>query len=149
MTWRTTKTVTIAAARKVRVATSERGESRARPQTPWPLVQPLPSPVPSPTSRPAASISGTPPAGAPITSPGAPATLPAPPPASSNATGPLTRPSRKASRQALSPRGRWVIRVPRMPLMPAMRPRVAISQVAERPIRTPPISPCRLAVQST
>jgi hypothetical protein len=35
------------------VAASERRESRARPQTPWPLVQPLPRRVPNPTGRPA------------------------------------------------------------------------------------------------
>ena len=36
------KTVTIATARKVAVATIDRADSRDRPQTPWPLVQPLP-----------------------------------------------------------------------------------------------------------
>ena len=39
-TWRSTNTVAKPAAMKARVATSERGESRASPQTPWPLVQP-------------------------------------------------------------------------------------------------------------
>ena len=37
---------------KVAVATSERGENRARPQTPCPLVQPLARRVPKPTSNP-------------------------------------------------------------------------------------------------
>ena len=41
-------------AMKVAVAASERGETRARPQTPCPLVQPLPSRVPKPTSSPPA-----------------------------------------------------------------------------------------------
>src|SRR4051812_31208076 len=35
---RTTKTVAMPAPMKARVATSERGESRDRPHTPWPLV---------------------------------------------------------------------------------------------------------------
>jgi len=39
-----TKTVAMPEAMKVRVAAIERGESRAIPQTPWPLVQPLPIP---------------------------------------------------------------------------------------------------------
>ena len=38
------------------VATSDRGERRATPQTPCPLVQPLPSRVPKPTSRPAPTM---------------------------------------------------------------------------------------------
>src|SRR4029453_14418187 len=33
------------------VATSERAEPRARPQMPWPLVQPLPIWVPRPTNK--------------------------------------------------------------------------------------------------
>ena len=39
---RTTNTVAIPAAMKASVATSERGESRDSPHTPWPLVQPEP-----------------------------------------------------------------------------------------------------------
>src|SRR5512135_210406 len=38
--WRATKTVANPAAMKIAVATMDRGESRAIPQTPWPLVQP-------------------------------------------------------------------------------------------------------------
>src|SRR5690606_27878954 len=49
---RSTKTVSAPVSMKVAVATMERGESRARPQTPWPLVQPLPRRAPKPTSRP-------------------------------------------------------------------------------------------------
>ena len=40
------------------VATSERGESRAIPHTPWPDVQPPPSRVPKPTSTPAQTTIG-------------------------------------------------------------------------------------------
>ena len=44
---------------KSAVATSERGESRANPHTPCPLVQPPPRRVPKPTnSPPAMMISG-------------------------------------------------------------------------------------------
>ena len=39
-------TVSIPAPMKVAVAASERGDNRATPQTPWPLVQPAPMPVP-------------------------------------------------------------------------------------------------------
>ena len=48
-----------AAAMKVTVAAIERGDRRAMPQTPCPLVQPLPRRVPNPTSSPAAISSGT------------------------------------------------------------------------------------------
>src|SRR5690606_16654540 len=116
---------------------------------PCPLVQPLPRPVPTPTSSPATSISPTPPAGGPTTAPGAPATLPRPPPSSMSSSGPLTSPSTKATRQALLPLGSVVTRLPTIPLIPAMRPSVAISQTADSPISTPPTSPCRLALQST
>ena len=37
-------------------AFAKRGDSRAKPHTPWPLVQPEPSLTPTPTTRPAASI---------------------------------------------------------------------------------------------
>ena len=40
---------------KIPVATNERGDRRAKPQTPWPLVQPEPSRAPKPTSRPEAT----------------------------------------------------------------------------------------------
>ena len=49
-----TKTVATATAMNTQVATSERGERRARPQTPCPLVQPPPYPDPNPTSSPPA-----------------------------------------------------------------------------------------------
>ena len=41
MPWRVTATTAMAAAMKIKVATIERGDSRAMPQTPWPDVQPL------------------------------------------------------------------------------------------------------------
>ena len=44
-------------AMKVTVATTERGDSRAIPHTPCPLVQPPPVAVPNPTSSPATAIS--------------------------------------------------------------------------------------------
>ena len=52
-TWRVVKTVRMAVAMKVAVATSERGDPRPMPQTPWPLVQPTPRRVPNPTISPA------------------------------------------------------------------------------------------------
>ena len=53
MPWRVTATTAMAAAMKIKVATIERGDSRAMPQTPWPDVQPLLNLVPKPTSKPA------------------------------------------------------------------------------------------------
>ena len=44
--------MTIATTMKVPVATSERTETRAMPQTPWPEVQPPPMRVPKPTASP-------------------------------------------------------------------------------------------------
>ena len=41
---------------KMNVAMIERPDSRAKPQTPWPEVQPLPMRVPNPTSTPAIAI---------------------------------------------------------------------------------------------
>src|SRR5260221_8825169 len=46
-------TVDMPAATKVTTATAERGESRARPTTPWPLVHPDPMREPNPTRKPA------------------------------------------------------------------------------------------------
>ena len=46
ITWRMIKTVTKAVAMKMQVAAIERGESRAMPHTPCPLVQPPPKAVP-------------------------------------------------------------------------------------------------------
>ena len=53
------KTVRAATAMKTPVATTERGDRRARPQTPWPLVQPEPQRVPKPTIRPPSTSSQT------------------------------------------------------------------------------------------
>ena len=52
------KTVAMAVAMNTAVATSERGEPRPMPQTPWPLVQPAPRRVPKPTIRPAMTRRG-------------------------------------------------------------------------------------------
>lgn len=51
-------TVTMPVAMNVSVATMERGDSRDRPQTPCPLVQPEPTRVPTPTARPASARAG-------------------------------------------------------------------------------------------
>ena len=45
-------TVAKAVAMNIPTATSERGDSRARPQMPWPLGQPLPKLTPIPTMTP-------------------------------------------------------------------------------------------------
>ena len=58
LTWRTMNTVAIAVSMKVSTAASDRHDSRPRPQTPCPLVQPLPMRVPKPTRNPASSRSG-------------------------------------------------------------------------------------------
>src|SRR5690606_25778472 len=50
--WRMTNTVIAVVAMKVAVATIDRGERRAMPQTPCPLVQPPPNMTPTPTSKP-------------------------------------------------------------------------------------------------
>ena len=51
-------TATKAVDMKVAGAPKERGDSRDRPQTPWPLVQPPPNTAPKPPSSPAAIIKG-------------------------------------------------------------------------------------------
>ncbi len=51
---RLTATTSTATAMNVAVAASDRGDSRASPHTPWPLVHPFASRVPTPTSNPAA-----------------------------------------------------------------------------------------------
>src|SRR3546814_145305 len=57
---RRTVTATAPEVRNVATATIDRGDRRARPRTPWPLVQPDPMREPKPTSRPAVTISGHP-----------------------------------------------------------------------------------------
>jgi hypothetical protein len=115
------------ASMKHSVATSERGDSLAMPQTPWPLVQPEPKRVPRPTSRPATASSP----GVWSIWAGGMACI------ASQMRGEASRPSRKARRQAMSPRaGRS--RPPVMPLMPAMRPLASSSRAAPRPISRPP-----------
>ena len=51
MRWRATNTVAKPLAMKRNVAATERGERRAKPQTPWPEVQPLPIRLPKPTKQ--------------------------------------------------------------------------------------------------
>ena len=58
MRCKSTKHITKPANIKLIVAMSDRIESRPKPQTPWPLVQPDPIRVPIPTSRPASKSSG-------------------------------------------------------------------------------------------
>src|SRR5690606_9851596 len=52
-------TVATPPARNVTTAAMERGENRARPTMPWPLVQPEPMRVPKPTSSPASTMTGS------------------------------------------------------------------------------------------
>jgi hypothetical protein len=52
ITWRTKKTVRVVEAMKVIVAARDRRDRRAKPQTPWPEVQPDPKVTPTPTSSP-------------------------------------------------------------------------------------------------
>ena len=74
------------------VAAIERGESRAMPQTPWPLVQPEPKVTPTPTIRPPMTRS-------PVETGTANGTVP---PAATNATGARIAPARKARRHELA-----------------------------------------------
>ena len=116
-------TVTIATATKVAVARRDRGERFARPQTPWPLVQPLARRVPKPTSTPAVAR----------TDDGADqSTGPTP----RNSAG-RTRPSKNTGRQACLPKLACRLRAT-MPLMPATRPFTSMSNPAAAPIRAPP-----------
>ena len=112
----------------VSVAAIDRGDNRATPHTPWPLVQPLAKRVPKPTSSPASASW---------------------PPQAEIATGiasPLTRrasrqppikPAMKSARQSLPVTG--TSRPATIPLIPAMRPVVSSSRLAEIPMSVPPI----------
>ena len=97
---------------KTAVATSERGDPRPMPQTPWPLVQPTPRRVPNPTIRPAmisSQIGAVRVHGWQNTAEGA-----------VDQRGD-EHPARKARRQPISPRAGWRS-PPRMPLMPGDAP---------------------------
>ncbi len=112
---------------KVSTATSERADRRARPHTPWPLVQPPPMRVPKPTSTPAIRIIDDERTGAPIAVG-----------ATTLATAPArSKPTRKATRQARS-LGVGGSSAPITPLTPAVRPWVRNSRVAAAPIAAPP-----------
>src|SRR4051812_22278621 len=110
---------------KIAVAAIERGDKRAMPQTPSPLVQPEPSLVPKPTSRPPTIKIGHCSTGARQDTD--------PPDTAINIGVPMS-PARKAKRQLAS--GRVI--APRMPLIPATLPRETQSQAADNPIRIPP-----------
>lgn len=108
-------------------ATIERRDPRARPHTPWPLVQPLARLVPIPTSNPAIASRGHPV----VSSPAAASAWPdrvAPSPAT---TSPLT----KAIRQS-RPGPRTAVRT--IPLIPAINPWYSHSSPATSPISAPP-----------
>ena len=118
---------TAAKAMKVRTAASERVDSRASPQTPWPDVQPEPSAVPTPTSSPASAIPGS----------ESGTVCERSPPARPTKSGAASKPATKAMRHDRSPPSTAPVV---MPEMPAMRPKKSITRTADSPIRTPPKS---------
>src|SRR5487761_2323292 len=112
---------------------SERKDSRLRPHTPWPLVQPLPMRTPTPTSKPA-STSSTGPAAVVGTGIGS---------ASLHTAGARIKPAVNAMRTPCPMNDRRDSDCsvpPTMPAMPATRPTPRISSVALRPIIRPPSS---------
>src|SRR5574343_146335 len=115
-------------AMKVSVAAIERGERRAMPQTPWPLVQPEPRRLPKPTIRPASTMRT---GGVSMRAAGSGAN-------SAHRVGAARMPSRKAKRQARSAHGLRAQALAMMPLTPAMRPSASARMSAESPIRAPP-----------
>lgn len=126
--WRMTATTMAAIAIKTMVATIERVENRAIPQTPCPDVQPPPSREPKPTSRPATPMSSQL-----VGIWGSARGRPAKP----KRIGAPIRPARNANRQPLS-RVAVDSAPPRIPLTPAMRPFKTISNAEARPIKQPP-----------
>lgn len=122
-----------AVAMNVATAAKDRGDKRARPQTPWPDVQPDPTAVPIPTSKPAKAIpprlSGTVWATPPVMTP--------------TISGATIRPPMKAARQDQSCSVVWLgnstlIAPLVMPVIPAIRPNKTMTMIAEMPIRMPP-----------
>src|SRR5690349_19087893 len=93
------------------VAASERGDKRATPQTPCPLVQPEPYRVPKPTSKPAPISTGS---DASIVAIGTALTMP-------YSVGAANNPPINATRHAVSPLPERS-RPPTIPLIPATRP---------------------------
>src|SRR5262245_31230514 len=131
---RVMNTTTNATAMKTHVATSDRGDRRAIPQMPWPLVQPPPTDVPAPTSRPAAAASR--PVAGKRTVPGSNK------PANAAMTAPPKSPAVNATRHPLpSPGLRRSAAT--MPLTPAIRPLAAIIKTAASPMSNPPMSDAR------
>src|SRR6185312_15542493 len=124
-------TVATAVTMKMTVAAIERVESRAKPQTPWPDVQPLPMRVPKPTSKPPTATSTRLDV---IAGRGSGA------PASAARSGAAINPATNAIRQPRS-EGLACSNPPVMPLTPAMRPVKAMRAAAATPIRAPPSSP--------
>jgi hypothetical protein len=129
------KTVKKPDAMKVSTATSERGESRARPQTPCPEVQPEPSPVPSPTNSPASPMPGR----------LSETVWTMVPPSSLKICGAAISPRMKVSRQPRSrgapPIGTTAPMTPLvMPAMPAILPKSPMTMTALSPINAPPTS---------
>ena len=112
----------------VTVATRDRIENLAIPQTACPLVQPLPIRVPKPTRKPPVPSSQT---GKP-TLKGFSAGL-----VRCTKNAPLIMPIKKAIRQKSSERC-GLNKPPIMPLIPAMRPLNNNKIVAARPINNPP-----------
>src|SRR6185295_1706280 len=123
----TSATVIAAVIMKVATAAIDRGDSRARPHTPWPLVQPSPMVVPMPTSSPATASTGRPRTPAPNAAGAiAAATTPV-------AISPTRKPTRNRRAESSAR--------PRMPLMPAIRPWNARTRAEARPISAPPARP--------
>ncbi|CAI8378934.1 MAG: Uncharacterised protein [Halieaceae bacterium] len=122
---------------KVNVATSDRGDRRPSPHTPWPLVQPPPMRVPRPTRSPLVTINHN---GA-VDSAGTgwPMTLYVSKPPSSKPT--KNRVRHRRSGPARDPQA--------IPLIPAIRPSESSNHMAERPNKTPPVSGNRYAFIST
>ena len=115
---------------KMIVATIDRLDPRAIPQTAWPLVQPLPSWVPTPTrSPPAMRNIGLVPMENPIASSKARSAI----------NAPSGSPIKKARRQ---PRSKGLAKKlrPRMPLIPATFPFTSSRPALARPMSAPPIN---------
>src|SRR5262249_43964788 len=105
----------------------ERFDSRAKPQTPCPLVQQLPRRVPNPTRSPAATISDQ---------EEETSIFGSEPPARRYRTGAVTKARMNATRQPISP-ARGSSAPPTIPLIPAIRPIKSHKREAERPIKEP------------
>jgi hypothetical protein len=126
-------TVAAAAIMKVAVATIERGENRASPQTACPLVQPDPIIDPNPTMKPAIAMTGR------FVAMLMP--LQSFRPSAVTSSAPSGNPAMNARRHDLPPASLGAITFTTIPQMPAIRPIVSIRRTAAEPMRAPPISP--------